>query len=390
MAHPSAARFETLAIHAGNEPDATTGAVSVPIYLTSTYAQKGPGEHSGYEYSRTQNPTRHALERNLAALEGSGPGKETFAYAFASGCAATATLLHTLDAGAHVVAGDDLYGGTYRLFERVFRNRGLTFTYVDATDPDAVEAAMTPATRLVWIETPTNPLLKVSDIGAVAARCRPRSIRLAVDSTFMTPYLQQPLSLGADYVVHSTTKYLGGHADVVGGAVITNDPALATQLQFHQNAIGAVPSPLDCFLVLRGTKTLAVRMERQQSNAAVLAARLAAHRDVARVIYPGLPAHPQHALVARQCRGAGAMISFALRGDAARAARALRATKLFACAESLGGVESLIESPALMTHASVPAERRAALGIDDGLLRISVGIEHVEDLWNDLEAAFAA
>ncbi|MBI5481716.1 MAG: cystathionine gamma-synthase [Deltaproteobacteria bacterium] len=375
--------FETLAVHAGHRPDPTTGAVMPPVYLTSTYAQDGPGEHRGYEYSRTQNPTRSALEENLAALEGG-----RFGLAFASGCAAAATVLHLLSQGDHVVAGDDLYGGTYRLFERVFRQQGLGFSYVDPRDPAAFGAAMRPETRLCWLETPTNPLLKLADIAAVAEQCRRRQVTLVVDNTFMTPFFQCPLALGADLVLHSTTKYLGGHSDVIGGAVVGQDPALAERLRFLQNAIGAVPSPLDCFLVLRGTKTLALRMERHAQNALALARWLTDRPEVEEVIYPGLPSHPQHELARRQMSGFGGMISVRLRGGLERARAVLRAVKVFTCAESLGGVESLVEHPAIMTHASVPAEQRAALGITDGLIRLSVGIEHVEDLRRDLEAAF--
>ena len=384
--------LETLAVHAGQSPDPVTGAVSVPVYLTSTYAQAGPGEHKGFEYSRTHNLTRFALEDNLAALEGG-----THGLAFGSGLAATTTLLHLLDAGDHVVGGNDLYGGTYRLFERVMRRQGLDFSYVDPTRPEAFAAAIRPTTKLVWIETPTNPLLKLSDIAAIAAVCRERHVLLAVDSTFCTPMLQRPLALGADIVVHSTTKYLNGHADVVGGAIITKDDALHERLAFLQNAIGAVPGPLDCFLVLRGIKTLPLRMARHSENGRALARYLEAHPRVERVIYPGLESHPQHALAKRQMADTGGMISFVLRardvdgGDAGEASRTfLRAVRLFACAESLGGVESLIEHPAIMTHASIPKENREALGISDGLIRLSVGIEHKDDLIADLEAAFAA
>jgi cystathionine gamma-lyase len=378
-------RFETLAIHAGQPADAATGAVMTPIYLTSTYAQTGPGEHRGFEYSRTQNPTRSALEANLAALEAGA-----FGLAFASGSAAAATALHLLARGDHVVAGDDLYGGTYRLFERVFRDLGLDFTYVDPRDPAAFAAALRPTTRLCWLESPTNPLLKLADIAAVAAACRARGVLVVVDNTFMTPFFQRPLELGADLVLHSTTKYLNGHSDVIGGALVGRDPALGARLTFLQNAIGAVPSPLDCFLVLRGTKTLPVRMERHAENAAALAVWLEGRPEVESVIYPGLAAHPQHELARRQMRGFGGMITLTLRGGLPAARAFLRAVRLFTCAESLGGVESLVEHPALMTHASLPAANRAALGIGDGLLRLSVGLEHVDDLRADLERALAA
>jgi cystathionine beta-lyase/cystathionine gamma-synthase len=379
--------LETLAVHAGQTPDPTTGAISTPVYLTSTYVQSGPGEHKGYEYSRTQNPTRQALEANLAALEGGRYG-----LAFASGCAATTTILHMLRAGDHVVAGDDLYGGTYRIFERVMKQMGIEVTYVDPTSATAFGEAIRPTTRLCWVETPTNPLLKLCDIAAVADVCKQKSVWLCVDNTFMTPILQRPLDLGATLVVHSTTKYLNGHADVVGGAVVTRDEEVRERLAFLQNAIGAVPSPMDCFLVLRGTKTLHVRMERHVANAQKVAAWLEAHPAVEKVIYPGLRSHPQAALAEKSLRGPGGMISFVIKSGkqpALERARALlRGTQLFACAESLGGVESLIEHPAIMTHASIPPANRQKLGISDGLVRISVGIEHVDDLIADLAQAF--
>jgi cystathionine gamma-lyase len=380
--------FGTRAIHAGQSPDPTTGAVMTPVYFSSTYAQEGPGVHKGYEYSRTHNLTRFALEANIAALEGGRYG-----LAFASGCAAAATALHLLSAGDHVVAGDDLYGGTYRLFERVFRQLGIGFTYVDpAAGPAAFAAAMTDRTRLVWLETPTNPMLKLCDIAGVAQEVKRvgQPVIVAVDNTFMTPYFQRPLELGADLVVHSTTKYLNGHSDVVGGAVVMNDQALRDRLAFLQNAVGAVPSPMDAFLVLRGTKTLHVRMRRHEENASQIADWLSGRKQVTKVIYPGLASHPQHALAKRQMSGMGGMISLILPGDLERARRFLASTRLFTCAESLGGVESLIEHPAIMTHASVPADIRARLGIADGLIRLSVGIEDVEDLIADLEQALSA
>ncbi|HVZ88347.1 MAG TPA: PLP-dependent aspartate aminotransferase family protein [Polyangia bacterium] len=380
-------RFETLAVHAGQSPEPITGAVMTPVFLTSTYAQKGPGEHSGFEYSRTQNPTRFALEANLAALEGGAWG-----LAFNAGVAATTAVLSTLDAGDHVVAGDDIYGGTFRLFDKVFRRLGLTFTFVDTREPGAVAAAIGPRTKLCWLETPTNPLLRLADIRAVARACAARGVRLAVDNTFMTPYFQRPLDLGADLVVHSTTKYLNGHSDVVGGAVIGRDPELRARLAFVQNSLGGSQPAFDSFLVLRGTKTLAVRMERHQENALAVARWLEARKDVARVIYPGLRSHPQHALARRQMSGFGGMLSFELpagRGTLAKARNFLRRLKVFTCAESLGGVESLAEHPAIMTHASIPPDRRRALGIGDGLIRLSVGIEHADDLIADLEAALA-
>jgi cystathionine gamma-lyase len=380
--------LETLAIHAGQAPDPTTGAISTPVYMTSTYVQAGPGEHKGYEYSRTQNPTRHALEANLAALEGG-----RFGLAFASGCAATTTILHMLSAGDHVVAGDDLYGGTYRIFERVMKQMGIEVSYVDPTRPEAFAEAITRNTKLVWVETPTNPLLKLCDIAAVAEICKQKRVWLAVDNTFMTPMLQRPLDLGAHLVVHSTTKYLNGHADVVGGTVITRDEELNERLSFLQNAIGAVPGPLDCFMVLRGTKTLHVRMQRHVENAQKVAAWLEAHPSVEKVVYPGLKSHPQAALAEKQMRGPGGMITFVIKAGKKpaleRARTMLRETRLFACAESLGGVESLIEHPAIMTHASIPPSTRQKLGISDGLIRISVGIEHIDDVIGDLDQAMA-
>lgn len=378
--------FATRAIHAGQVPDATTGAVMTPIYYTSTYAQSAPGVHKGFEYSRTHNLTRFALEANLASLEGG-----THGLCFASGLAATSTVLQLFDTGAHVVACDDLYGGTFRLFDKVYRRHGFEFSYVDpVAGAEAVDAAITPATKLVWIETPTNPMLKLCDIAAVAAVCKARGVLLAVDNTFMTPFLQRPLELGADIVVHSMTKYLNGHSDVVGGCLVTKDDELHKRLAFLQNAVGAVPSPMDSFMVLRGTKTLHVRMERHEANARGLAKWLESHAQVEKVIYPGLESHPQHDLAKRQQSGFGGMISFVLKGGLDAAHRFLSACQIFTLAESLGGVESLIESPAIMTHASVPADRRAALGIVDGFIRLSVGIEDIQDLGHDLERAFAA
>jgi cystathionine gamma-lyase len=378
--------FGTRAIHAGQEPDPVTGAVMTPIYYTSTYAQTAPGEHKGYEYSRTHNRTRYALEANLASLEGGAGG-----LCFASGLAATTTLLSLLDAGSHVIACDDLYGGTFRLFDKVFRRLGFEFSYVDPIGgASAVEAAIKPNTKLVWIETPTNPMLKLVDIAAVSAVCKAKGLLLAVDNTFMTPYLQRPLDLGADVVAHSMTKYLNGHSDVVGGALVFKDAALRDRVAFLQNAIGAVISPMDSFMVLRGTKTLHVRMDRHEHNARVIANWLEQHRQVDKVIYPGLESHPQHALAKKQQRGFGGMISFVLKGDLDAARRFLSTCELFTLAESLGGVESLIEHPAIMTHASVPPENRKKLGIVDGFIRLSVGIEDVGDLQLDLERAFAA
>jgi cystathionine gamma-lyase len=385
---PTAGRIETLAIHAGQPPEPRTGAVMTPVFLTSTYAQRGPGEHTGFEYSRTQNPTRFALEANLSALEGGAWG-----LAFNAGLAASTAVLSLLEAGDHVVAGDDLYGGSFRLFDKVFRRLGLSFTYVDARDPRAVAAAIGPRTRLAWVETPTNPLLRLFDIAAIAKLCRARGVLVAVDNTFMTPYFQRPLALGADLVVHSTTKYLNGHSDVVGGAVVGSEPTLRDRLAFLQNAMGGSQPAFDSFLVMRGTKTLPVRMERHQQNALAVARWLESRREVARVYYPGLRSHPQHALARRQMSGFGGMVSFVLREDRGTLQRArsfLKSLRIFTCAESLGGVESLAEHPAIMTHASIPPERRRALGISDGLIRLSVGIEHVDDLIADLEQALGA
>jgi cystathionine gamma-lyase len=390
-AREPALRFDTLAIHAGQSPEPVTGAVMQPVFLTSTYAQKGPGEHSGFEYSRTQNPTRFALEANLAALEGGA-----FGLCFNAGLAASTAVMSLLSAGDEVVAGDDLYGGSFRLFDKVFRRLGVSFVYADARDPRAVAAAITPRTKLCWIETPTNPLLRLADIRAIAAVCRPRGVLLAVDNTFMSPYFQRPLDLGADLVVHSTTKYLNGHSDVVGGAVVVapgpGATALRDRLAFVQNAMGGSQSAFDSFLVLRGTKTLAVRMPRHQENALRVARWLEGRSEVARVIYPGLRSHPQHALARRQMSGFGGMLCFELHSGrrTLRAARELlRSLRVFVCAESLGGVESLAEHPAIMTHASIPPERRAALGIGDGLIRLSVGIEDAQDLIDDLAQALA-
>ncbi len=378
--------FGTRAIHAGQSPDPVTGAVMTPIYYTSTYAQSAPGVHKGFEYSRTHNLTRFALEANLASLEGGVGG-----LCFASGLAATSTLLQLFDVGTHVVACDDLYGGTFRLFDKVYRRLGFEFTYVDpAAGAKAVEAAIKPATKLVWIETPTNPMLKIVDIAAVAAVCKAKGVLLAVDNTFMTPYFQRPLELGADIVAHSLTKYLNGHSDVVGGALIVKDQGLRDRLAFLQNAAGAVPSPMDSFLVMRGTKTLHVRMERHEHNARAIAAWLEKHPQVERVIYPGLASHPQHELQKKQATGFGGMISFVLRGGLEQARRFLSACQIFTLAESLGGVESLIEHTAIMTPASVPAANRAKLGIVDGFIRLSVGIEDLVDLQRDLETSFHA
>ena len=378
--------FGTRAIHAGQSHDPVTGAVMTPIYYTSTYAQSAPGVHKGYEYSRTHNLTRFALEANLASLEGGIGG-----LCFASGLAATSTLLQMFDSGTHVVACDDLYGGTYRLFDKVYRRFGFEFSYVDPLLGAAgIEAQIKPNTKLVWIETPTNPMLKIVDIAAVAAVCKKKGVLFAVDNTFMTPFLQQPLALGADIVAHSLTKYLNGHSDVVGGALIFKTQELRDKVAFLQNAAGAVPSPMDAFLVMRGTKTLHVRMERHESNARTLAWWLDKHPQVEKVIYPGLESHPGHALQKRQAKGFGGMISFVIKGGMEASRKFLSTCKIFTLAESLGGVESLIEHPAIMTHASVPKENREKLGIVDGFIRLSVGIEDVADLQADLEASFAA
>ena len=385
MAAPPAREpgFSTRAIHAGQEPDPTTGAVMTPIYQTSTYAQEALGRNKGYEYARTHNRTRAALEANLAALEGGRHG-----LCFASGLAAANTLVMTLSAGDHVVAGNNLYGGTYRLFEKVLRRLGLAFTFVNATDVKAIEAALTAATRLVVVETPTNPMMQLTDIAAVAALTRPRGIKLVVDNTFMTPFFQRPLALGADVVLHSVTKYLNGHSDMVGGALVTSDDRLAEALRYLQNAAGAVPGPMDCWLALRGTKTLAVRMERHERNARALAEHLARHPRVSHTHSPGLPSHPQHELARRQASGFGGMISFVPGDGSLEAGRCVfDRFRLFTRAESLGGVESLVCHPASMTHASVPREDRLAIGFADGLLRLSVGIEDLEDLALDLDQA---
>ena len=385
MKLPKAAAFATRRIHAGQSPDPTTGAIMTPIYQTSTYVQSGPGEHKGYVYARGHNPTRNALQENLASLEGAKHG-----VTFASGCAAETAIALCLEAGDHIICSDDVYGGTFRLFDKVIRRFGLTFSYVDMTDAENVRAAMTDKTKLIWVETPTNPMLKLVDIAAVSAIGKAKDVAVVVDNTFATPYLQNPLALGATMVVHSTTKYLGGHSDVIGGAVLLNDDDWHKRLAFVQNSTGGVPSPMDSFLVLRSTKTLHVRMQRHVENAIVIADMLSKHPNVEKVYYPGLETHPQHALMKKQMRGPGAMISFVVKGGLDKASRLLKTTKLFALAESLGGVESLIEHPAIMTHASVPAEQRRALGIDDGLIRVSVGIEDINDLLADMKAALDA
>ena len=375
---------DTKAIHAGQAPEPVTGAVMPPVFQTSTYAQEWPARHTGYEYARTQNPTREALERAVAALEGATDG-----VAFGSGLAATSTVLQALPADARVVAGDDLYGGTYRLFTKVYARRGITFDFVDFTRAD-LAAAIPEGTHLVWLESPTNPLLKVADIAAVAARCKQIGATLAVDNTFATPIFQRPIELGADLVVHSTTKYINGHSDVVGGIVLTATAEWAAELRFLQNAVGAVPGPWDSWLTLRGVKTLAVRMQRHEANARRLVAWLAEHPEVERLHYPMFERDPGYAVASKQMSGFGGMVSFVLAADLARAERFVASTKLFTLAESLGGVESLIELPASMTHASVPVETRRSLGIDDGLVRLSIGIEDADDLIADLAQAMEA
>ena len=374
----------TLAIHGGQAPDPSTGAVMQPIYATSTYAQSSPGVHQGFEYSRTHNPTRFAWERCVAALEGGSRG-----FAFASGLAATSTVLELLDSGDHVIAMDDLYGGSYRLFERVRRrSAGLDFSFVDLCDLAAFEAAITPKTRMVWIETPTNPMLKIVDIAAVAQIARKHGLRVVVDNTFASPIVQRPLELGAHLVMHSATKYLNGHSDMVGGIVVVGEDAeLAEQMAFLQNSVGAVQGPFDSFLALRGVKTLPLRMRAHNENALALAQWLEGQDAVEKVIYPGLASHPQHALAARQMHGFGGIVSVVLKGGFEAARRFCERTELFTLAESLGGVESLVNHPAVMTHASVPVERRERLGLSDGLVRLSVGVEAAGDLVADLEMA---
>jgi cystathionine gamma-lyase len=381
--HPEQ-RFATRVIHGGQRPDPLTGAVMPPIYATSTYVQSSPGVHRGFEYSRTRNPTRDALQAAVANLEGGTAG-----FAFASGMAASATLLELLDAGAHIVAMHDLYGGSYRLFENVRkRSAGHQVSFVDLSDPAALEAALRPDTRMVWVETPTNPLLKLVDLAAAAALARRHRLLSVCDNTFATPFIQRPLKHGFDIVVHSTTKYLNGHSDSIGGAVVVRDAGLAERIAYLQNAVGGVPGPFDAFLTLRGIKTLALRMERHCANALAVAQFLESHAQVERVIYPGLASHPQHALARQQMSGGyGGIVTAVLRGGLATARRALERCSLFALAESLGGVESLIEHPGIMTHASLPEATRRTLGIGDGLIRLSVGVEDVEDLLADLRYA---
>ncbi len=375
--------FSTRAIHAGQRPDPTTGAIMTPVYMTSTYVQESPGVHKGWEYSRTHNPTRRAFEDCLASLEGG-----THGFAFASGCAATTTVMHFMKSGDHIIAGDDMYGGTFRLFDKILRHNGMQFSFVDLTKPENFAKAIQPNTKMVWLETPTNPTLKLVDIRKIAAEAKKHGILVAVDNTFMSPFFQRPLALGADFVVHSVTKYIGGHSDVVGGAVVTNRADLAEKLQFLTNSMGGIQAPFDAFLSLRSLKTLPIRMKAHEANAMAIAKFLESHPKVAKVIYPGLASHPQHALAKEQMLGMGGMITFYIKGGMESARTFLENVSVFALAESLGGVESLIEHPAIMTHASVPLENRKALGIDDSLIRLSVGIEDLEDLMADLKMAF--
>ena len=375
-------RFETRAIHAGCEPDSGTGAIMTPIFQTSTYVQESPGKHKGYDYSRTHNPTRTALERNIASLE-----EGEYGLAFSSGMSAISAVTQLLTAGDHVICCDDVYGGTFRLFDKVLKKYNLEFDSVDLTVPQTLERHRKNNTRLVWLESPSNPLLKLVDIEAIARIAKKHTILVVVDNTFATPFFQKPLKLGADIVMHSTTKYLNGHSDVIGGSLVMKDKELYDKLQFLQNAVGAVPGPFDCFLVLRGIKTLAIRMERHAENAIKIAQFLENHPKVRKVIYPGLSSHPQHELAKKQMTGFGGIITFFIKGGLEAARRFLERVKIFSLAESLGGVESLIEHPAIMTHASLPKEVREKIGISDELIRVSVGIEHVDDLISDLKQA---
>ncbi len=377
-------RFETKAIHVGQEPDKTTGAVIVPIYQTSTYVQESPGKHKGYEYSRTANPTRLALEKCLASLEDA-----KFGLAFSSGMAAISVVLNLLKAGDHVISCDDLYGGTYRIFEKVYRDYGVEFSYIDRTSPGNLSKALRKNTKMVWVETPTNPLLKIIDLKKVSDFARKHKLISAVDNTFATPYFQKPLNLGIDIVVHSSTKYLGGHSDLVGGAIVTSNQAYYERMKFCQNAVGGVPGPFDCFLITRGLKTLSLRMREHQANAIEVANFLSAHKKVKRVIFPGLKSHPHHNLARRQMSGYGGIVSFELKGNLTGAKRFLQKLRLFSLAESLGGVESLADHPGIMTHSSIPPALRKKLGISDTLIRLSVGIENKEDLIEDLRRALS-
>lgn len=382
MSNKNSKHLETIAIHEGQTPEELTGAVIPPIYQTSTYAQKAPGDHTGYEYSRTQNPTRNRFQEAIAAMEGGRYG-----FAFASGMAATTTLAHLLDTDSHVICGDDVYGGTFRVFDKVLSKRAFSFSFVDFNHTNDLEKHIQKNTKMIWIETPTNPMLKIIDIAAVCKIAKKHKIIVVVDNTFATPYLQLPLELGADIVVHSTTKYIGGHSDVVGGAVVTNSKDLAEKIGFLQNAMGGIPGPFDVWLTHRGLKTLPVRMQRHCENAMRIARFLEKHPKVQSVIYPGLSSHPQHSLASRQMRDFGGMISCHLKANLGKTKKFLSSLHVFTLAESLGGVESLIEHPAIMTHASVPADTRKKLGITDGMIRLSVGIEHVDDLIDDLTQA---
>ncbi len=375
-------RFETRAIHAGCEPDPATGAIMTPIFQTSTYVQESPGKHKGYDYSRTHNPTRTALEKNIASLE-----EGNYGLAFSSGMSAISTITQMLNTGDHIICSDDVYGGTFRLFDKVLKKFNLEFDFIDLTSLQSLERYIKGNTRLVWLESPSNPLLKLIDIEATARIAKSRGIVTVVDNTFATPFFQKPLKLGADIVMHSTTKYLNGHSDVIGGALVMNNQELYTKLQFLQNAAGGVPGPFDCFLVLRGIKTLAIRMERHAGNALKIAQFLENYPKVRKVIYPGLRSHPQHELAKRQMTGFGGIVTFFIKGGLEAARKFLERVKVFSLAESLGGVESLIEHPAIMTHASLPKEVREKIGISDELIRVSVGIENVDDLIDDLEKA---
>ncbi len=377
-------KFETRAIHAGCEPDPGTGAIMTPIFQTSTYVQKSPGKHKGYDYSRTHNPTRTALEKNIASLE-----EGNYGLAFSSGMSAISTITQILNAGDHIICSDDVYGGTFRLFDKVLKKFNLEFDFIDLTSLQSLESYIKNTTKLVWLESPSNPLLKLIDIEATARIAKSRGIVTVVDNTFATPFFQKPLKLGADIVMHSTTKYLNGHSDVIGGALVMNDQELYDKLQFLQNAAGGVPGPFDCFLVLRGIKTLAIRMERHARNALKIAQFLESHVKVRKVIYPGLNSHPQHELAKKQMTGFGGIVTFFIKGGLEAARKFLERVKVFSLAESLGGVESLIEHPAIMTHASLPKEVREKIGISDELIRVSVGIENVDDLIDDLENALA-
>ncbi|MDO8141221.1 MAG: cystathionine gamma-synthase [Candidatus Brocadiales bacterium] len=377
-------KFETRAIHAGCEPDSGTGAIMTPIFQTSTYVQESPGKHKGYDYSRTHNPTRTALEKNIASLE-----EGNYGLAFSSGMSAISAITHMLSAGDHIICSDDVYGGTFRLFDKVLKKFNLEFDFIDLTSLQSLERYIKNTTKLVWLESPSNPLLKLIDIEATARIAKSRGIVTVVDNTFATPFFQKPLKLGADIVMHSTTKYLNGHSDVIGGALVMNDQELYTKLQFLQNAAGGVPGPFDCFLVLRGIKTLAIRMERHAGNALKIAQFLENHPKVRKVIYPGLSSHPQHELAKKQMTGFGGIVTFFIKGGLEAARKFLERVTVFSLAESLGGVESLIEHPAIMTHASLPKEVREKIGISNELIRVSVGIEHADDLIDDLENALA-